>query len=107
MADFSFSSLIDHYPPFIERRQISTYFGWLTPSSLRNLDCAGKGPERLKVGKTVIYPTDKLLAWLDDRAQSPSFNLGKPSTDDRPKRQTTAKRGRGRPRKKAHTAKAT
>ncbi|WP_155875311.1 hypothetical protein [Desulfuromonas sp. AOP6] len=105
MADFTFSSLSDHYPPFIERSQISTYFAWLTPRGMRNFDSAGKGPERLKVGKTVIYPTDKLLAWLDDRAKSPSTNVAKPSTDDPPERQPTAKRGR--PRKKAHTAKAT
>jgi predicted DNA-binding transcriptional regulator AlpA len=40
----------------------------LSPRTMANLDSRGHGPaQRVKLGKTVGYPKEALLAWLSSR----------------------------------------
>lgn len=72
MADFSFINLTKDLPPTIARSKVSTYFGGaISSKTMANLDSLGRGPEgAFKVGRTVVYPTESLLEWLQQRTTS-------------------------------------
>jgi hypothetical protein len=57
--------------PIVARQQIGQFSGGvLTPGTMANLDCLGKGPEgRFRIGKKVCYPVDSLIAWIDSRTE--------------------------------------
>lgn len=99
MSQFKFTDMEDQLPPLIPRCAITRYIPWLTPSRMRHLDCAGLGPTRIKSGKTVIYPTSDLLAWLDQRSEViQGGGEGQPAPAA-PAPQNQPKPRRGRPRK--------
>jgi len=59
------------FPPVIARKNVTDIFGGtISPKALANADAEGTGPlTRFKVGKTVVYPRESLLAWLDERSR--------------------------------------
>lgn len=98
-TDFKFVDNCFGLPTTIAREQIHHYFPWLSASRMRNLDWQGSGPEgAFKIGKKIIYPTDKLLKWLDSRVEKTGKKSGETdhstqkACDPRP-------RSRGRKRK--------
>lgn len=66
-SDLSFLS--DKLPPLISRSSIESLLGGIISSKhLANLDCLGKGPKRIRIGRKVAYKTSDLLEWLSRRA---------------------------------------
>ena len=59
---------------YVARSEIDRFSGGiLKPSYLANLDCLGKGPAgRIRIGRKVAYPVDKLVEWLESRIESVS-----------------------------------
>ena len=41
--------------------------GLLNPRTMSSLDCRGKGPFHIKVGRLVMYPKRDLINWLIQR----------------------------------------
>jgi len=74
MVCFSFIELTKDLPPTIARSKVSEYFGGaISSKTLANLDSLGQGPEgAFKVGRNVVYPTESLLEWLQQRSTFPS-----------------------------------
>ncbi|NWH06954.1 hypothetical protein [Desulfobacter latus] len=70
MVCFSFIELTKDLPPIIARQKVSEYFGGaISAKTLANLDSLGQGPEgAFRVGRTIVYPTPSLLAWLQHRS---------------------------------------
>jgi hypothetical protein len=56
-------------PPFIARKDVGRLLGGcISPKSCANLDSLGLGPEgRLRNGRLVVYETQSLLHWLDQK----------------------------------------
>ncbi|MBF0205046.1 MAG: hypothetical protein HQK67_12255 [Desulfamplus sp.] len=69
MSAFVFSKIVTHLPPVIARHQINFYLGGaISPKTLANADSKGQGPSgKFKIGRTVVYPTESLLKWLENR----------------------------------------
>lgn len=64
-----FEEFSKQLPPMIARKNVGRLLGGaISPKTLANLDSKGEGPERMKIGRTVVYPTAALLAWLAARA---------------------------------------
>lgn len=64
------TTMAERWPcPYVARSEVGRFSGGiLNPRSLANLDSAGKGPAgRIRVGRKVAYPVDKLVAWLEAR----------------------------------------
>jgi len=62
------ASIASKMPEFITRKDIAKYFGsFISIGYLANLDSLGKGPERLRIARKVLYQRDKFLAWLGSR----------------------------------------
>jgi len=52
----------------VARRKIGDFTGGaISPKTLANLDSAGEGPPRLKIGRQTCYPVETLVAWLEKR----------------------------------------
>lgn len=64
-----FMKSLHEYPPVIARHRVAELTGGaIAPKTLANADSMGCGPrERFKVGRTICYPREALLAWLDER----------------------------------------
>ena len=60
------TTLTSALPPVIARKEVSRFLGGIVaPKTLANADDAGDGPEvAYKVGRSVAYRTDSLVAWL-------------------------------------------
>lgn len=55
----------------VARRELARFSGGLlNPRSVANLDSAGKGPPRKKIGRIVFYPVTGLTRWLRQRELS-------------------------------------
>lgn len=100
MEKLKISTLCGELPQYLTRSQVARYLPGLglSPSHLANLASKGEGPHYLKIsGKTVIYETEKLLEWLDNRIESVEPSSKKHNNSigntDQPKPR------RGRPRK--------
>lgn len=54
----------------VARSQVHTFTGGLYKgTTIANLDSVGEGPpERVRIGRTVAYPIDSFVAWLEQRA---------------------------------------
>ena len=69
MSD-AMQNLLNNLPPIIARHDIEKYLGGLISKGyLQNLDCEGKGPERIKVGRKVGYTREALVTWLIQRTK--------------------------------------
>jgi len=65
-----FCGLKDRLPPVIARSEVGNLLGGvIAPKTLANLDSAGSELERHRVGKKIVYRTEKLLEWLDARTK--------------------------------------
>ena len=63
--------LLDILPELVPRSAITVYLGkTISPRYLANLDCSGKGPKKVKIGKKVVYPKDELIDWLIARSKA-------------------------------------
>jgi hypothetical protein len=65
----SFEDLARSWPSaMVARTQLSKFSGGLlNPRTLSTLDCRGKGPFKIKVGRLVMYPKRDLINWLIQR----------------------------------------
>ncbi len=60
-----FVELNTELPPFVTREVAAQKLGGaLTARTLSNLDAAGKGPRKVRIGKKVCYPRSDFLEWL-------------------------------------------
>ena len=68
-SSVDFGKFIEHLPPIMARQEVPQYLGGVISSkTLANLDTAGMGPPRIRIGRKIIYPTAEFLKWLSDRA---------------------------------------
>ncbi len=55
--------------PYVPRSQVDKFSGGiLHPKTLANLDSQGEGPERVRYGRKIYYPVEKLAHWAQRRA---------------------------------------
>jgi hypothetical protein len=53
----------------VSRDQISVFTGGaISKGRMANLDCLGEGPERIRLGRKIIYPVKPLIKWLISRS---------------------------------------
>ncbi len=67
----SFRSMAERWPSsMVARTEIERFTGGIISEKyLANLDSQGKGPEgRIRVGRKIAYPVDRLIEWLASRA---------------------------------------
>jgi len=66
----SFEDLSRSWPSaMVARTQLSKFSGGLlNPRTLSSLDCRGKGPFKIKVGRLVVYLKRDLINYLVQRA---------------------------------------
>ncbi len=66
-----FSSLIEKWPSaFVARCEVERFTGGFIKSRyLANLDCQGKGPERIRIGRKVGYSVESFVRWLELRSE--------------------------------------
>ncbi len=64
-------SAIKRWPVVVARKEVSRVTGGaFSTGHMANLDCQGKGPEgAFYLGRAVVYPTEKLISWLEERAE--------------------------------------
>ncbi|MDR0476959.1 MAG: hypothetical protein LBH14_03340 [Desulfobulbaceae bacterium] len=70
-AEREFTALLtSSLPPVIARKEVSRFLGGIMArKTMAKLDEAGLGPEvAYKVGRSVVYRTDSLVAWLVRRS---------------------------------------
>ena len=67
------SYLADKWPSnIVSRCKVSDFSGGLLDQrSMANIDCLGKGPERVRIGRKVGYPVGALIRWMEARASRP------------------------------------
>jgi hypothetical protein len=54
----------------IAREQVPVFTGGaISKGRMANLDCLGEGPERIRLGRKVVYPVGPFVKWLIDRAE--------------------------------------
>jgi len=57
--------ILDRLPMLFLRKEVRQYLGnTISPRYLANLDCAGKGPKRTRVGKRVAYTKEDFSEWI-------------------------------------------
>lgn len=68
-ANFDLTELAKAWgAPIVARAEVSKFSGGLLhPRTLANLDCIGQGPESIRIGGRVCYPTGALVEWLKAR----------------------------------------
>lgn len=54
-------------PAFTRKTACKMLGGYLTTGTLANLDCLGKGPGGVRVGKSILYERETFLTWLENR----------------------------------------
>jgi len=64
-----FAELEQTLPPIIARTEVPRLLGGLISAGrLANLDCLGKGPRRITLGRKVGYIRADFIAWMRERA---------------------------------------
>lgn len=64
-----FDELEQTLPPIIARTEVPRLLGGLISAGrLANLDCLGKGPRRVTLGRKVGYIRADFIAWMRERA---------------------------------------
>ncbi len=54
----------------VARTEISAFTGGaISQGYMANLDCGGQGPERIRIGRKILYPVDSLIRWLESRVE--------------------------------------
>ena len=64
-----FQEMADRWPSMIIARTKVPEFtgGLISEKYMANLDAAGKGPERVRIGRKIGYPKRPYVAWLESR----------------------------------------
>lgn len=67
----AFQELAAKWPSaIVSRDQIKAFTGGaISIGRMANLDSLGQGPERLRMGRKVVYPVTSLVEWLAARAE--------------------------------------
>lgn len=61
--------------PIVARAQVGKFSGGLLHArTLANLDCLGRGPRKVSLGRKVGYDRDDLVRWMKERAGSTAAN---------------------------------
>ena len=59
-----------HLPLAFTRKTICALLGKsFSPGGLANMTCYGKGPEGVKIGKTIVYQREVFLEWLQKKIE--------------------------------------
>ena len=65
-----FDELREQLPALIAHAEIEKHLGGvISRGYLANLNCEGKGPRRIYIGRKVVYRREDLLEWLQSRVQ--------------------------------------
>lgn len=66
-----FETLAEKWPStVISRDQIFEFTGGaISRGRMANLDSLGDGPERIRIGRKIVYPVGPLIKWLIARTQ--------------------------------------
>ena len=69
---FDFSEFAEKWEsPVVARAEIGRFSGGLlSPGRVANLDSQGLGPERVRIGKKIVYPVGSLVIWMQGRVQA-------------------------------------
>ncbi|MDA8164762.1 MAG: hypothetical protein M0017_07005 [Desulfobacteraceae bacterium] len=60
--------ILQELPPIIARQRIEDHLGGIISARyLANLDCLGKGPQKVRIGRKVAYLREDLISWLERR----------------------------------------
>ncbi len=67
-----FDDLAAKWPSTVVSRDQITAFtgGAISKGRMANLDCLGEGPERIRMGRKVVYPIQPLVKWLMARVET-------------------------------------
>ena len=57
-------------PELVSRQQVAEYLG-VTPQALSQMSVRHQGPRYVRVGRSVRYRREDLLAWIDSRIVEP------------------------------------
>jgi hypothetical protein len=64
------SEALKDLPPIMPRTKVPELLcGLISKGHLQNLDCEGKGPRRVTIGRKVCYTREDLISWLAGRAK--------------------------------------
>jgi hypothetical protein len=71
MIKVTLQSLADKWPSsYVARQEVKQFSGGIISEKyLANLDCQGRGPARIKVGRKIAYRADDLVTWLEARSK--------------------------------------
>jgi phage terminase Nu1 subunit (DNA packaging protein) len=71
MISYDFSSLARKWPSsFVSREKVAEFTGGIiNPRTLANLDSAGHGIKRFRIGRKVVYRVEDVCEWLAERAR--------------------------------------
>lgn len=68
MNDDAYTELEHTLPPILSRSDIHRLLGGLiSVGRLANLDCEGKGPRRITLGRKVGYTRSDFIVWMRSR----------------------------------------
>ena len=67
----SLQNLAKKWPSnLVAREEVGTFSGGvLNCRTMANLDSLGKGPERIRIGRKVVYEVGALIEWLENRTE--------------------------------------
>ena len=70
MPKANLSEMAKRWPsPYVARQEVKHFSGGIISEKyLANLDCQGRGPARIKVGRKIAYRADDLVTWLEARS---------------------------------------
>jgi hypothetical protein len=95
--EFSFMEKKNEYPDPLPGANIDKYFPWINPKRLANMRSLGQGPHYFKHGRSVLYPRDEFLKWLDKSISSPGSRKDKATAEEKkPEKQQVVTPRRGR-----------
>ena len=70
MDNTVFQEMVDRWQsPVVARTEIEVFTGGaMKEKYIANLDSAGLGPKRFRLGRKIVYPIRELVAWLESRS---------------------------------------
>jgi len=72
MDNMIFQEMVERWKsPVVARTEIEIFTGGaMGQKYLANLDSAGLGPKRFRLGRKIVYPIRELVAWLESRSEA-------------------------------------
>ena len=70
MDNTVFQEMVERWKsPVVARTEIEIFTGGaMKEKYIANLDSAGLGPKRFRLGRKIVYPIRALVAWLESRS---------------------------------------